>query len=184
MGKRGPPPKPTALKKAQGTYRKSRAPKNEIQPPPGDPGCPPYLDEIGRGEWNRIVPELEKLGVLSVVDRATLEGYCSNYSLARQYQKIAEDKPIVSTPVYTKGGELEHIEKPNPAASEARKHWALVKQFAAEFGLTPSARTRVGKPAGDGRGAADDSKDAVADFLFNPPPLRSIAGGKADDVDD
>ncbi len=32
------------------------------------------------------------------------------------------------------------------AASAVRKQWALVRQFAAEFGLTPSARTRVGAP--------------------------------------
>jgi hypothetical protein len=68
MGKRGPPPKPSALKKAQGTFRKSRAPRNEIQPTPGDPGCPPQLDAIGRPSGIGSFPILEKVGVLSVVD--------------------------------------------------------------------------------------------------------------------
>jgi P27 family predicted phage terminase small subunit len=180
MGKRGPAPKPSALKKAQGTFRKSRAPRNEIQPTPGDPGCPPQLDAIGRSEWNRIVPELEKVGVLSVVDSAVLEGYCANYSLARQYQAVAEAEPMIDAPVYTKGGGIEFVTKPNPASAEARKHWSLVKQFAAEFGLTPSARTRVG--SGGGGGLKPPETDPAEAFLFGnlPPALKAIPGGKSD----
>jgi P27 family predicted phage terminase small subunit len=180
MGKRGPPPKPSALKKAQGTYRKSRAPAKEIEPTPGAPECPEQLDEIGRAEWLRIVPELERVGVLTVVDRVALEGYCANYSLARQYQAEAEREPLVEVPIQTKGGDVHYVIKPNPAAGEARRHWALVKMFAAEFGLTPSARTRVGKPPG-GSGSGDGApKDPDEAFLFGAAKLKVMQGGKSE----
>ncbi len=137
MGKRGPKPLPTALKKARGTYRRDRTAANEIQPIPGIPAPPAWLDAEARDEWDPVVPQLAEQGVLTSVDGAALEGYCSNYAAAVRLQRIADAAPIV---------EGLHGPKENPAASAARKHWALVRQFAAEFGLTPSARSRVGAP--------------------------------------
>ena len=40
-----------------------------------------------------------------------------------------------------------------------RQNWALVRQFAAEFGLTPSARTRVGM-RDSSKSAADAAEEA------------------------
>ncbi len=94
-----------------------------------------WLDKAARAEWRRVVPLLAELGVLTRVDGAALEAYCSTYSKAVAFQQLADASPLV---------EGLHGPKINPAASEARKQWALVRQFAAEFGLTPSARTRVG----------------------------------------
>jgi hypothetical protein len=109
-----------------------------------------------------------------------LEGYCANYSLARQYQAVAEAEPMSRFPVYTKGGGIEHVTKPNPAAAEARKHWSLVKQFAAEFGLTPSARTRVGSRRGRRTEAA--GKDPAEAFLFgNGRPGPRSEGGSPEE---
>ena len=75
--------------------------------------------------------------MLTRVDGATLEGYCSNYSAAVRLQQLADAEPLIDGL---------HGKKENPAASAARKHWSLVRQFAAELGLSPSARTRVGAP--------------------------------------
>jgi P27 family predicted phage terminase small subunit len=172
MGKRGPPPKPSALKKAQGTYRPSRAPENEIEPPPGDPGCPDHLDALGQAEWKRIVPLLESVKVLTLADHAALEGYCFNYSMAVYYQKLAQAEPMVEVPLVTKGGGVEHVTKPNPASAEARRHWVLVRAFASEFGLTPSARTRVGTANPNG----PDPKDKAAAFLFRNRDRTGVQG--------
>lgn len=163
MGKRGPKPKPSALKKAQGTYRPDRAPKSEVKPTPGIPDCPKYLDAIARAEWNRIVPELAKLDLLTKVDGAVLEGFCANYSAAVKFQALADKKPIVKTPFGP---------KTNPAVTEARKAWALCRQFGAELGLSPSARTRVeGKPK-------EKEEDKDEGFLFGgAPKLTALPGG-------
>lgn len=161
MGLRGPPPKPSALKEQQGTWRADRAVANEMKPETGTPICPEHLDEVARAEWSRVVPELERLGVLTVVDGAGLEAYCANYSMAVRLSKIASAAPLLKT---EKGLRV------NPASGEARRYWTLVKQFAAEFGLTPASRTRVGTPT-DG-----DKADPVGDFLFGG--LKAIPGGK------
>src|SRR4051812_38548487 len=95
MGKRGPQPKPSALKKMQGTYRADRAAVNEFTPTLGLPEPPDWLDVGALEEWQRIVPELEKAGVLSLVDGAALEGYCSNFALAVRYQRDADKSPYV-----------------------------------------------------------------------------------------
>jgi hypothetical protein len=47
----------------------------------------------------------------------------------------------------------------NPAAAVPRAHWALAKAFAAEVGLTPSARTRIEMPT---------KTTEFDEFLFGP----------------
>lgn len=137
MGLRGPKPTPSAIKKARGTYRADRAAPNEIEPALGAPRMPAWLDKTARAEWRRVVPQLEETCVLTRVDGSTLEAYCSNYSAAVRLQQLADDEPLIDGL---------HGKKENPAASAARKHWQLVRQFAAELGLSPAARTRVGAP--------------------------------------
>jgi len=83
MGRRGPPPKPTALKLFAGTFRKDRAPKREPKPAQtkGFPKPPSFLGQIAKQEWRRVVPELHKLGILTKVDRAALAAYCESYEI-------------------------------------------------------------------------------------------------------
>jgi P27 family predicted phage terminase small subunit len=161
VGKRGPPAKPSAIKKREGTYRKDRAAPNELKVPPEAPDCPKYLDNVARKMWQHVVPRLIEAGVLAKIDTAALEGFCANYSQAVRSQKIADRQPYVDTAFGI---------KVHPAVGNARKAWALTRQFAAEFGLTPAARTRVSVPENDA-GDADD------DFMFGG--LRSVQGGKS-----
>lgn len=171
MGKRGPRPLPTALKKARGTHQKCRAPAQEMAPAPGLPPCPAYLDRIAREFWEELVPQLSELGVLTKIDGKTLEGLCTNYSAAVKFQKLADRKPMVDTLWGP---------KVNPAVGEARKSWALLKQFAAEFGLSPSSRTRVGGPAESKKSDAEQKVEKAAAFLFGGGGrLTALPGGKS-----
>lgn len=171
MGKRGPRPKPSALKRQQGTWRPDRAASNEMAPMAGVPVCPPHLDAVAKAEWDRIVPELEATGVLTVVDGAGLEAYCANYAMAVWFQDVASKSPMIKVPkgIDRKTGQVVYTVRANPAVAEARRHWQLVRQFLSEFGMTPAARTRVSRP--DGAGEGDDA----AEFLFGP--LRVVDGG-------
>jgi P27 family predicted phage terminase small subunit len=161
MGKRGPPPKPSSLKKLEGTYRPDRAARSEFKPPEGAPACPDYLDSVARAVWDEHAPELVKAKILTIVDGPLFEAFCVNVAMARRLQAMAQDEPTVT-------GSQGQI-KLNPAAGEARQHWALARQLGAEFGLSPSSRSRIGTV---GR---DDQRDATADFLFGP--LRVVNGG-------
>jgi P27 family predicted phage terminase small subunit len=152
MGRRGPPPKPSALKKAQGTYRPDRAAVREVEPVPGVPEMPRWLDAEGRREWKRVVPQLAGLGILATVDRAMLADYCAAHSLAvratREYQRA---------PLMTEGP---HGPVPNPLLKVAKEARAQARLLGAEFGLSAASRSRISAPE------AKPDGDQSEDFLF------------------
>jgi P27 family predicted phage terminase small subunit len=76
---RGRPPKPTALKVLNGNPGKRPLNKFEPKPKPILPKCPAWLDPAAKKEWRRVVPELERIGMLTCVDGAALGGYCQSY---------------------------------------------------------------------------------------------------------
>lgn len=113
-------PTPTALKKLAGNPGKRPYNEHEIEPTLGAPPCPVWMQGAAREEWERIVPELDRLGVLTVVDNAVLVGHCSTYG------------EIVST---IQAGE------PLKAALLAQ-----MRSYAGELGLTPAARAKLSVP--------------------------------------
>ncbi len=77
MGKRGPKPTPTAVLKLRGsTLVTGRREAAEVQGPAGTPDAPEWLDEEARAAWDRIVPLLEGMGVLTRIDGNALARYC------------------------------------------------------------------------------------------------------------
>ncbi len=175
MGKRGPPPKPTAQKKAEGTYRASRASRNELAPKPGVPDRPNWLDAEGRREWDKVVPQLEALGVLATIDAAMLADYCSAQALAVKATRIYQRQG----PQVTVNGQKQR----HPMIKVAQEARAQARLFAGEFGLSPSSRSRISAPDKDEGLAAANSRikssqngsTAAADlseaFLFGGPKL-------------
>lgn len=153
MGRRGPPAKPTAQKRREGTYRKDRAPTREPAPTAGVPPCPPGIstDLDARGCWERLVPELTRLKLLTLLDGPALEGLCRAYAVAvKADRKLRQHGVIVKTPWGL---------QQNPAVTISRSAWAEVRRFAAEFGLSPAARSRVSVPKGS-------EADPAEQFLF------------------
>lgn len=161
MGRRGPPPKPSALKKLEGTFRPDRAAPREVSPPPGVPDAPEWLDEEARAEWERIVPHLAKLRILAEIDRGTLADYCTAHSLA-----------VASTVEYQREGlmvDTPHGPRKHPLIKVAQEARAQARVLAQEFGLSPSSRTRISAPPKPAEG------DNTEDFLFGGP--RLVKGG-------
>lgn len=90
------------------------------------------------------MPELARLGLLTIVDRAALVGYCESWAEYRQ----AREYLIKAGPVYPlrdDKGEVKYLAQV-PQVSIANKALANVRAFCAEFGLTPSARSRMSIP--------------------------------------
>ena len=153
LGVRGPAPKPTALKRLEGTFRKDRVAVNEPMPMRTGLIPPDWLGEDALEEWNRVAPELDRLQLSTVVDYATFLGYCMSFARALEAEEEIAIHGLVLETFYGRVA--------NPAVSIARTEWAQVRKFAAEFGLTPSARTRVsGTPKGD------EQPDGAKLFLF------------------
>ena len=149
MGKRGPKPTPTAIKKRRGTYRKDRAAPNEPTPEVKVPGCPSILDPEAKREWRRVTKLLAKYGVVSELDRSALAVYCSLWARYWEWEKVA------------RGPDATEAKK---ALSHVEKLGSLLKQYLAMFGLTPADRSRVsGKPPkeSDGHGHEEPHKIAL-----------------------
>lgn len=154
MGRRGPKPKPTHLRVLEGNPSKRPLNTNEPKPAPIAPQCPDWLDDEAKAEWNRVEPELERLGLLTVVDGTALAGYCQTYARWRQAEEILQ-KHGLTMEIMTKGGGTYLQQRPEVAI--AQKSLQLIKAFCAEFGLTPSARSRMTLPGQK----AEDEMDAL-----------------------
>lgn len=141
--------KPAALKIMDGNPGK-RAIKPEPQPKAGTPLCPEWFGDDARAEWCRVVPELERLKLLTVVDGAALEGHCLNYARAIECERILKEKG----PTF----DSMHGPKKRPEATVAKECWSMVRAFLAELGLSPAARARL--PAAD-----DKDTDDFDEFL-------------------
>ncbi len=154
MGQRGPKPKPTALKKLQGNPGKRKL--NEQEPQfSGVPSPPAFLSDLAKAEWHRMGPELARLGLLKNADMAAFAAYCEAYSDFEKYTKAIKDT-----------GETFETEKGyvgvHPFVALRNKALEKLKQFAAEFGLTPAARSKVRAPEQH----EDDQEKKAALFLF------------------
>lgn len=136
MGKRGPKPKPTPLKILDGT-RKDRVNSAEPKSPPGRPDPPPAVtaDPVATEAWNRLLPLLEEMGVLSPIDGGALAVYCTAYS---RWAEACEDIRLTGSVVATDNGG-----RVNPYVRVAQEASATMLRVAAEFGGTPSSRSAI-----------------------------------------
>lgn len=146
MGARGPKAKPTELKVLEGTYRNDRAPSNEPKPmsPNELPNPPSYFDAVAKKEWNRLGPELLKLGLLTIADLVAFETYCLSYSRMIQAHKSLKKAKTMFHEYTNKAGATNFVARPEIAVIQ--KESMVIKAFCAEFGLTPSARNRMEAP--------------------------------------
>ncbi|WP_249200681.1 phage terminase small subunit P27 family [Thetidibacter halocola] len=132
------------MKLVTGTARPHRMNPGEPHPDVAIPDAPDHLTEAARIEWDRVAAELAALGILSRLDRGALAAYCQAYgrwraaedALSRMASRDATTNGLV---VRTKGGSLIQ----NPLVGTANKAMADMVRYAAEFGMTPSARTRL-----------------------------------------
>lgn len=145
MARTGRPRKPTILKIIQGNPGKRPLPKNEPSPRPpskSELAPPEVLDLDAKKEWNRIAPELDRMGLLTKLDRTILAAYCDNYS--RWIKAAKELKATGLTVEGAKGGEIT-----SPFIKIVRDAQAACHRFAVEFGFTPASRTRIAAPEKD-----------------------------------
>lgn len=141
---RGRKPKPTQLKVVQGTARADRLNASEPMPDAARPAPPPHLSEEARREWDRVVDELFRLGVMTELDRASLAAYCQAYGRWVQAEEslakfAARDPATKGLMIKTQAGNAIQ----NPLVGSANKAMSDMVRFASEFGLTPAGRARV-----------------------------------------
>lgn len=138
--------KPTEIKKLQGNagHRKLSA-DTEPQPDPGIPEKPKGMPKAASREWDRIVPHLLMLRVLTVVDGKALAAYCDAYAYCEMARKdMAKHGLLVEEPILDKMGEEVGVKlKENPAVNTYAKMSGLMNKFLTQFGLTPASRSKL-----------------------------------------
>ncbi len=140
MGRRGPVPEPNVLKVLKGNPGKRPLNDAEPKPQPVAPKCPRWLSKDAKREWRRLVKELEPLGLLTVIDGMALATLCEEWATYKWAQGVLTEHG--HTYEYTnKAGEANLIARPEVAI--ARNAFMAIKAMCAEFGLTPSARSRI-----------------------------------------
>ena len=150
---------PTAIKKKMGNPGKRKLADDEPVPPDeGMPEPPIFLLGYALDEWHRVCNGLHVMGVLYGVDTSTLAAYCVAYSQFRTAtEKLKKSKYVLRTP----NGSWQR----NPLISIIEKASSDMVKYAGEFGMTPSARARMGIRA---QGAKKSKFEG----------LVSLAGGK------
>lgn len=139
-------PRPTHLKILEGNAGKRPLRTDEPQPAPASLEPPAELAGEALAEWNRLAPELSRLGLLTVVDRPFLIVLCeawATYRLAREI--LTRDGVLVAAG--RDGGLVK-----NPAAQVARDQADLMMRYGSRFGLSPSDRVRLAVAPDDGGG--------------------------------
>lgn len=161
MARPGPKPKPTAEKLLEGT-RKDRINDSEPTPPPGIPDPPEWLDAEARKAWATLAPQLAEAQLLTQLDATALAMLCTAQS---QYidaaRKLAKFGPVTKTAA---GGF-----KPSPYLAAAREAGAALSRLLAEFGCTPSSRSRL-RPEGPAKPAESELAAFVKSRPTSKPP--------------
>lgn len=160
MGSRGPQPLPSNVHRLRGNPSKKPSIDllDDFRPEIEIPGCPSWCWKEAKKEWKRITPELERYGLIALVDRAALTLYCQAWAeyvwhkarlladmrRAEEQRTAAEAKNEKWT-----GGDGIMVPTINGNLIYSH-HWVCAKRaedqvnkFLAAFGMSPSSRGRV-----------------------------------------
>ena len=99
------------------------------------PTPPSWLGREAKAEWRRVVPEMERLRLLSRLTRASLTAYCETWEVFTVATRILHEEGLVYE---AKQGLI-----PHPAVNIQRQAGAELRRWAAEYGLTPATEQRV-----------------------------------------
>lgn len=116
----GPARTPTNILKLRGSWRGDLNP-NEPKVDICIPAMPKCLRGEAKKEWERVTPMLLKTGCIANTDMSQLQAYCVVH---------AKSVDVIRHPKSYSIGEMDKI-------------FRLVNKLAAEFGLSPSSRTRI-----------------------------------------
>ncbi len=128
--------KPSNVHLLNGNPGKRKINKSEPQPKKKLPSCPAHLSGPAKTEWKRISKELYVLGLLTNIDRAALAAYCQAWG-----RWVTSENNIKKKGVVLKGAKGGYYQ--NPHLSIANRAIDLMYKFLTEFGMTPSARTKI-----------------------------------------
>jgi len=133
----GRPPKPTAQKILEGTWRADRANSAEVSPAaPSDLSAPYFLGDGARDKWNELAPMLAATGLLTAADLDTLALYCVTWERWREAEDAIREHG--STTVAQSG-----YQQVSAWTTLAKHYRADLLKLGDRLGLNPSVRSRI-----------------------------------------
>jgi len=150
--------KDQAQHKATGTFRGDRHDGSEApDPPKGRPEAPKSLkDPVARAEWERMVDRMEQSKTLTLVDDAALYQYAQLHAETERIMTDNADIRKLSNDLKKSVRKLDGQELVSAIeqivslqsvlarhTQQLRQGHMALRQYLVEFGMTPSARTRV-----------------------------------------
>jgi len=135
---RGRKPKPTAKKKLEGNPGKRKLKKREPRPKISAEISPVEIDRRAHEFIAEYLPQLQAMGIFTDADQAALELMSVHYSIAWRAAEIVIKEGLMLKNAF---GWAKH-----PLLQVLRDNSTAFKSYAAEFGLTPSARSRISVP--------------------------------------
>lgn len=136
----GPPPKPTASLRLSGSWR-AKARKGEPDLPVVMPSKPDWLSEDAANRWQELVACIAPMRVLTEADALSLAHFAEY--LARWHKAtaaLAKYGDVV--PIKDEAGNLVGIKR-SPWVGLQLDYGLMIRRYAQEFGMTPSARARL-----------------------------------------
>ena len=163
MAARGQKPVPTALRLLRGNPGKRPLPVDPVVTAKL-PTCPAWLGPEARSVWRTLGKQLEASGLIATIDRGTFAAYC--VAAGRLAKAEAMIKALTEAGVDADGDTpaippASGLIATTPNGLVVKSAWltisdkaiAQLAKLAPEFGMSPSARTRVapamGETAGD-----------------------------------
>ena len=132
----GRKPKPTALKLLAGNPGKRAINHAEPKPRVVMPKPPEHLSDAEKEKWKSVVRELYPLGLVTNIDKDHLAMYCTIYVRWIKAERMVREKGEI---IKTAAGNIIQ----NPYLSIANRALEQLNKLGAEFGMTPSSRSRV-----------------------------------------
>jgi len=150
----GRKPKPTALKLVTGNPGRRPLNKREPKPKRVIPAPPAHLSERALLAWGSLATRLDRVGVLTELDALALEQLCENYA---EILELRADIKINGRFQLRISEIDDRIERVRPAQTQLADAERRFKGMMAEFGMTPSSRSRL-TTANDDDAEADPAK--------------------------
>lgn len=133
---RGRRPKSPELKLLQGSRGKKPKSNGQLKPLAEKLDPPFFIKGDSLEAWNRLEPELRRLGILTVVDRGIFAAYCRAYGLVCEAERLIQETGLF---LETPSG----IQRLHPIVTARNDAMRMMLRLAAELGITPSSRNRV-----------------------------------------
>jgi len=131
---------PTEVLKLRGSWRANSRGK-EPKPEKGEPLMPDSLSDDAQLVWKDVVPLLEKMNVLTVVDSHALQILCETYCRWKDAEEKIRTHGTVF-PIKNDDGSVKYLQQ-SPFVGQANQAAKLLQSLLREFGMTPSARASI-----------------------------------------